>query len=104
MARESGAARTVRLGGLELSFQRNDPEKPGRKMGERKLAALRVAKLDRESDESTGTSVNEFKDRVLYGPSSLTGVVSDFAAVAEVTVRRLQLSRPDVGSACDRMP
>jgi hypothetical protein len=94
MARDSGEIRTVGVGGNEYTFERGAPDKE-RKIGDRKLAAVWVAPMPARDGTLVATAtVNEFDDGVLYGPSSIPGVVSDFAgaAAAEVTVRWLEMA------------
>ncbi len=92
MAKDSGERRIVGVGGNEYTFERGTPDKE-RKVGERRLAAVWVAPMPAQDGTLIATAtVNEFDDGILYGPSSIPGVVSDFAgaAAAEVTVRWLE--------------
>lgn len=94
MAREKGEVRTVGVGGAEYRFERGESAAAGRKVGERKLVAVWVSSLPGDEQGFTTATVNEFDDGILYGPSSVPGLFSDFAgaAAAEVTVRWLEMS------------
>ncbi len=94
MAQENGAIRTVGVNGSEFTFERMDHPMVGRKMGDRKLAAVWTTGLPDGRNGFVTASVNEFDDGVLYGPSSVPGAVSDFAgsAAAEVTIRWLEIT------------
>ncbi|MDA8232080.1 MAG: hypothetical protein M0006_12150 [Magnetospirillum sp.] len=94
MAKDAGDIRTIGVRGTEFHFERSLPAKE-RKVGERKLAALWVAPLAAAGGGAlAAATVHEFDDGILYGPSSIPGVFSDFpgAAAAEVTVRWLELT------------
>ncbi len=94
MAKDGGERRIVGVGGNEYTFERGGPDKD-RKVGERRLVAVWVAPMPAQDGTLAATAtVNEFDDGVLYGPSSIPGVVSDFAgaAAAEVTVRWLEMA------------
>lgn len=87
-------SRIAGVGGAEFRFERSIPDKAGRKVGERKIAAEWTAAIKGEDKSFASAVINEFDDGVLFGPSSVPGAVSDFAgaAAAEVTVRWLQLA------------
>jgi hypothetical protein len=85
--------RTIGINGAEYVFHRDLPEK-ARKVGDRNLAAIWVASLTSGFENVTTATVNEFDDGIIYGPSSIPGVFSDFAGAcaAEVTVRWLEMA------------
>lgn len=94
MAKDTTDTRTVGVGGNAYIFQRGVPDK-ARRIGDRTLSWVWVAPLPaRDGTVAATATVNEFDDGVLYGPSSIPGVFSDFAgaAAAEVTVRWLEMA------------
>jgi hypothetical protein len=93
MYRNEDGTRIVGVNGREFTFERTEPEKAGRKIGDREVVALWVSPLQ-SRHTLTNATVNEFDDGILYGPSSVPGTFSDFpgAAAAEVTVRWLELA------------
>lgn len=94
MARESSEVRTVGVNGAEYVFHRTEADKAGRKVGDRTLARVWVATVASDIKSVTSATVNEFDDGIIYGPSSIPGVFSDFAgaAAAEITVRWLEMA------------
>ena len=104
MAKDTCEARTVGVGGNEYTFQRGGPDK-ARKVGDRKLVAVWVAPMPAQDGTLAATAtVNEFDDGILYGPSSIPGVFSDFAgaAAAEVTVRWLEMATTEMAGKLRR--
>jgi len=99
-----GDTRIIGVGGSEFTFERTDPDKEGRKIGDRKLVALWLAPLPASDGTVATATVNEFDDGILYGPSSIPGCFSDFAgaAAAEVTVRWLELANVKLVSTVKR--
>lgn len=94
MLRDEERIRTVGVNGTEFTFERTEPGKAARRINDRKIAALWISPLEATTGAISSATVNEFDDGVLYGPSSVPGVFSDFAgaAAAEVTVRWLELA------------
>lgn len=103
MNRDDDALRTVGVNGREFTFERTHPNKDGRRIGERTVAAIWVSPMQSRKTLANAT-VNEFDDGVLYGPSSVPGVFSDFpgAAAAEVTVRWLELANHHLANSVKR--
>ncbi len=101
---KDGDQRTVGVGGAEFEFERGEPDKAGRKVGDRKLVAMWVSPMKGDTRGFATATVNEFDDGVLYGPSSVPGCFSDFAgaAAAEVTVRWLQLGNEHLATRLKR--
>lgn len=97
-------SRIVGVGGSEFKFERTEPDKAGRKIGERTLVAQWVAPLETADGQIQSATVNEFDDGILYGPSSVPGTFTDFpgAAAAEVTVRWLELGNQHLGARLER--
>lgn len=91
---EEDRVRTVGVNGTEFTFERTEPGKAARRINDRMIKALWVSPLETADGSLSNATVNEFDDGVLYGPSSVPGVFSDFAgaAAAEVTVRWLELA------------
>lgn len=104
MASRVGDSRIIGVGGTEFSFERTEPDKEGRKIGDRKLVALWLSPLPASDGTVATATVNEFDDGILYGPSSIPGCFSDFAgaAAAEVTVRWLELANTKLASKIKR--
>ena len=104
MARDSSEVRTVGVNGAEYVFHRTEADKAGRKVGDRKLARIWVATVTSGVDTVTSATVNEFDDGVIYGPSSIPGVFSDFAgaAAAEITVRWLETATSSLAAKLRR--
>lgn len=97
-------SRIVGVGGGEFKFERAEPDKPGRKIGERTLVAQWVTPLEAADGRIQTATVNEFDDGILYGPSSVPGTFTDFpgAAAAEVTVRWLELANQHLAARMER--
>ena len=104
MARDSSEVRTVGVNGAEYVFHRTEADKAGRKVGDRKLARIWVATVTSGVDTVTSATVNEFDDGVIYGPSSIPGVFSDFAgaAAAEITLRWLETATSSLAAKLRR--
>ena len=104
MASRIGDSRIIGVGGSEFSFERTEPDKEGRKVGDRKLVARWLSPLPASDGTVATATVNEFDDGILYGPSSIPGCFSDFAgaAAAEVTVRWLELANSRLASKIKR--
>lgn len=96
--------RIVGVGQAEFKFERGLPDKEGRKLGDRTVAAVWSAPLETRDGKIQSATVNEFDDGVLYGPSSVPGTVSDFpgACATEVTVRWLQLANEHLAGRLER--
>ena len=94
MSREEDRVRTVGVNGTEFTFERTEAGKAARRINDRMIAAIWLSPLHADNGSLSNATVNEFDDGVLYGPSSVPGVFSDFAgaAAAEVTVRWLELA------------
>ena len=94
MGKDGEGTRIIGVKGTEFTFERTDVDRFGRMVRDREIKALWVSPLQANTGYLATATVNEFDDGVLYGPSSVPGVFSDFAgaAAAEVTVRWLELT------------
>jgi hypothetical protein len=83
-------SRIAYVEGYQLSFHRQDPQAPIRKVQSRWVFQDWLCQVEYQGDWSTFT-VHEFNDG-MFEPSAVQGVFSDFAGAAavEVTTRWLQ--------------